>query len=125
VFVALYAGRPGVCWLDSGGPTGGLARWSYLGVPDGPRGHVVRWPEADGPVRVEADGRVQVVDGDVLAVLQDRLASRRVATDAPFDFTGGYVGYLGYETARRWLPARLRHRASTPEAAFAYLERFL
>jgi para-aminobenzoate synthetase len=42
----------------------------------------------------------------------------------PFDFTGGYVGYLGYE-AKADCGASNRHRAATPDACWLFADRLV
>jgi para-aminobenzoate synthetase len=128
VFASAYAGRRYACWLDSGGPYGGLANglanWSYMGAPEGPRAHVVHYRAADNRVYVTTGDRTTAERGDIFEFLRRRQARPRVPPDQPFDFAGGYVGYLGYELKRCW-GATTRHRASTHDAALAYLERFI
>ncbi|GAA5199484.1 aminodeoxychorismate synthase component I [Rugosimonospora acidiphila] len=110
VFAAHFAQRERVCWLDSARHDRGLARMSYLGTPEGPRGHVVTGRAGGATVRVERAGAVTTEGGDVFGYLSGRLRRFGVAAgDAPYPFRGGYVGYLGYEQ----------------DAAFAYVERFL
>ena len=46
-FVALYGDREHAVWLDSARAEPGLARFSFMGAPDGPLGQVVRYDVAD------------------------------------------------------------------------------
>lgn len=96
VFVAHYAGRGPVCWLDAA-RVGSRSRFSYLGAPD-----EVLTGRYDDPAAP-----------DLLTDLSARLDARRVRSDAPFPFQGGYLGYLGYPE-----PAR------GGEAEFGRLDRF-
>lgn len=92
VFAAHFAGRGPVCWLDTSRPGPG-ARFSYLGAPD----EVLSGRYGTG--RYETGGGI-----DQLAEVSARIAAAPVQADpstgsgqrVPFDFHGGYVGYLGY-----------------------------
>jgi para-aminobenzoate synthetase len=46
------------------------------------------------------------------------------ATGLPFDFTGGYVGYFGYET-KADCGSPNRHRAETPDACWLFADRLI
>ncbi len=112
VFAAHYAFRPYACWLDSADARPGQARMSYLGAPEGPRGHVLSY-------------RLGSAGPDIFELLRQRLRERPVAPDsAPFPFRGGYLGYFGYEL-KELCGGRRRYRADTDDAAFLYVERFL
>jgi para-aminobenzoate synthetase len=137
VFAFHYANRPLVCWLDSAARDQGLARFSYIGAPEGPRAHTVTYHVSDGTTRIHRDFRhhtdinpvdapdVTFEEGDIYAFLSRELARYSVsAAGVPFEFCGGYVGYLGYELKQLQGVAN-RHQATTPDAAFVYLERFL
>src|SRR4051794_2190703 len=85
VFGALYSGHDHVAWLDSSRNGAGVARFSYIGAPDGPLGRAVRYDVAGG-------------DESVFDHLRRALARLRVDDPAlPFDFVGGFVGYFGFE----------------------------
>ncbi|GAB3744018.1 chorismate-binding protein [Microlunatus parietis] len=96
VFVAHYAGRGPVCWLDAA-RVGPRSRFSYLGAPD-----EVLTGRYDDPSTE-----------DVLTELADRLNRSQGESAAPFPFQGGYVGYLGYPEPGRG-----------GEAEFGRLDRF-
>ena len=55
-----------------------------------------------------------------------RLSERRLPADArlPFDFTAGYVGYLGYEM-KADCGADAAHRARTPDAMWIFADRMI
>ncbi|HEX6620019.1 MAG TPA: gamma-glutamyl-gamma-aminobutyrate hydrolase family protein, partial [Solirubrobacteraceae bacterium] len=57
-FVALYGERDHAIWLDSSRADPGLARFSFMGAPDGPLGQVVSYDVASQVVTVgHAEGR--------------------------------------------------------------------
>src|SRR3954452_2152726 len=60
-FVALYGNHEHAVWLDSSRAEPGLARFSFMGAPDGPLGQVVRYDVAAQTLTVQrADGRVEL-----------------------------------------------------------------
>jgi anthranilate synthase component 1 len=90
-----------------------IARYSFIGVQ--PRAEYIL---RDGQVEVKENGEIRVIqlDGDPTRFLQDemnRFATERLP-NAP-RFTGGMVGYLGYEAVRYFEPTLipLITRAST------------
>jgi anthranilate synthase component 1 len=95
-----------------------MGRYSFIGVL--PRATFVF---RDGVASILDDGGVRAVEyTDPLTLLRMELARyrRTGATDLP-RFSGGAVGYVGYEAARRFerLPAAPRDVLKLPEAAFS------
>ena len=95
-----------------------MGRYSFIGVA--PRSTLVF---RDGVATVTEDGVArEVVYADPLVLLREVMATyhRAPARDLP-RFSGGAVGYVGYEAARRFerLPAAAREVHGLPEAAFA------
>ena len=125
VFLACYARREYAFWLDSS-LVGGTARFSFLGGLDGPHGEVLTYRVGDGAVRVRrADGTVGEEAGTVFDVLAARVAPVPAAHPGlPFDFAGGYVGYLGYEL-KADCGGAAAHRAATPDAVWLRCDRFV
>lgn len=118
-FVALFASRPGAFWLDSARRDPGLARFSYMGDATGPRARVIRAWAGERRLSIGEAGRETVRTGDVLELLDRELRAVTLRGDAvPFDFAGGYVGYLGYE-------ALGGGAGDTPDAAFVRADRLL
>ncbi|MFE1922671.1 chorismate-binding protein [Streptomyces asoensis] len=125
-FTRLYADSPRAFWLDSSRVERGLSRFSFLGDDSGPLAEFVRYDVGSGRCEIERAGRPpRKVRATVFDYLKRQLANRRVdATGLPFDFTGGYVGYFGYET-KADCGSPNRHRASTPDACWLFADRLI
>ncbi len=78
-FVALYGERDHAVWLDSSRADPGLARFSFIGAPDGPLGQVVSYDVASRVVTVDARGRARRAARERPRVLpaRARAAARR------------------------------------------------
>lgn len=125
-FTRLYADSPRAFWLDSSRVERGLSRFSFFGDDSGPLAEFVRYDVEAGLCEIERAGRpTRKVRASVFDYLKRQLASRRVdATGLPFDFTGGYVGYFGYET-KADCGSPNRHRATTPDACWLFADRLI
>src|SRR2546430_3923120 len=95
-----------------------MGRYSFIGVL--PRATLVF---RDGVASILEDGGVRTTDyADPLDVLRDEVGRyRRAASRDLPRFSGGAVGYVSYEAARRFerLPAAARDVLRLPEAAFS------
>ncbi|MSS46210.1 aminodeoxychorismate synthase component I [Cutibacterium sp. WCA-380-WT-3A] len=83
-------------WLDSAATRRDTGRWSVMGTTSGTASELVSYDVTTHTLTV--NGRSQ--SGDVLNFLERRLADGLSRTDpelADVPFTGGYVGFLGYE----------------------------
>ncbi len=125
-FTRMYAASPRAFWLDSARVEEGRSRFSFFGDGSGPLGvRPVRRHER--PLRVSSRPcwPARKVRASVFDYLKRQLANRRVdATGLPFDFTGGYVGYFGYET-KADCGSPNRHRAETPDACWLFADRLI
>ncbi|MEU2747876.1 aminodeoxychorismate synthase component I [Streptomyces collinus] len=126
VFSRMFAGSPRSFWLDSSLVEPGRSRFSFLGDDQGPLAEFVRYDVGAGRCEIERAGRpLRRVRASVFDYLKRQLANRRVdATGLPFDFTGGYVGYFGYEMKADCGSAN-RHRSPTPDAAWLFADRVI
>ncbi|MFF7308510.1 aminodeoxychorismate synthase component I [Streptomyces sp. NPDC008137] len=126
VFTRMFAGSPRSFWLDSSLVEAGRSRFSFLGDDSGPLAEFVRYDVAAGRCEIERAGRpVRKVTASVFDYLKRQLTNRRVdATGLPFDFTGGYVGYLGYEV-KADCGSPNRHRSPSPDAAWLFADRVI
>ncbi|WP_055524039.1 aminodeoxychorismate synthase component I, partial [Streptomyces graminilatus] len=127
-FGRMYAGSPRAFWLDSSQVEKGRSRFSFLGDGSGPLAEFVRYDVTSGVCEIERDGRpTRKVRASVFDYLKRQLTTRHVdATGLPFDFTGGYVGYFGYETkADCGATSPGVHRARTPDACWLFADRLI
>ncbi len=124
-FIALEGDREHAVWLDSSRAEPGLARFSFIGAPDGPLGQVVRYDAGARRLTVErATGREELHESvlDYCARELERL--RADAPELPFDFTCGFAGYLGYELKAE-CGGELVHRSPLPDAALLLCDRLV
>ncbi|KZM72371.1 aminobenzoate synthetase [Nocardia terpenica] len=125
VFVRMFRDSATAFWLDSAHAEPGLDRFSYLGDAAGPLAEVVRYRVGDGFVTVDSAAGGRRVAGTVLDYLAGELERRRIEfPSVPFDFVGGYVGYLGYEV-KADCGAAPGHRAATPDAQWVFADRLI
>lgn len=98
LFEALFGSHRASFWLDSaGGGDAQSANWSYMGGGDGPHAVVLSYHRSDQAV-VETWGARQRRTG--IANWFDYLGSLstpRVDSPPPIPFSGGWVGWFGYE----------------------------
>ncbi|MEV5100600.1 aminodeoxychorismate synthase component I [Streptomyces massasporeus] len=126
VFRRMFAGSARAFWLDSSLVEPGRSRFSFLGDDQGPLAEFVRYDVGAGRCEIERAGRpVRRVRASVFDYLKRQLGNRRVdPTGLPFDFTGGYVGYLGYEM-KADCGSSNRHRSPAPDAAWLFADRVI
>ncbi|WP_159944427.1 MULTISPECIES: aminodeoxychorismate synthase component I [unclassified Nocardiopsis] len=118
-FARLYGGAEYAFWLDSSRPEG-PARFSFLGAATG---EILTY-RVGGAVRVRAaDGTESTEPGSVFDAL-DRRVPRPAPSGLPFDFNGGYVGYLGYEL-KADCGADRAHTSPHPDAVWLRCDRFV
>ncbi|MFV2107148.1 aminodeoxychorismate synthase component I [Micromonospora sp. LOL_015] len=125
-FQDLYADARYAYWLDGADVAAGRSRFSFLGAADGPLAEVLSYRIGSGRIEVRRPDRpVEQETGGILDVLRQRLARRRLPpAELPFDFAGGYVGYLGYEMKADCAPTTAR-RADTPDAVWIFADRLV
>jgi para-aminobenzoate synthetase len=125
VFGALYAEHDHAVWLDSATEGPGMGRFSYIGVPDGPLGEVVRYDVDTRALEVDRASGHELRTISVLDYCRDRLEALRAdAPELPFDFTCGFAGYLGYELKAE-CGARPAHASPLPDAALVLCDRLI
>jgi para-aminobenzoate synthetase len=124
-FVALYGEREHAVWLDSSRVEPGLARFSFMGAPDGPLGQVVRYDVGTRALTIDRAGVREQRQERVLDYCERELERLRAdAPELPFDFTCGFAGYLGYELKADY-GGELVHRSPLPDAALVFCDRLI
>jgi para-aminobenzoate synthetase len=122
-FAALLGGRRDAVWLDSSRAEPGVARFSFLGWAGGALGRVVRHDVATGRTIVERDGTREERHESVLAYVERELGALHAdAPELPFDFVGGFAGYLGYELKAE-CGGRRAHASPHPDAILVLCDR--
>lgn len=126
IFRRLFAGSPDCFWLDSSLVRSGLSRFSFLGDASGPLSEILTYRVGDGSVTVTDASGTRSEPGNAFDVLDRRLRDRRIEGQGPlpFGFTGGYIGYFGYEM-KADCGADAAHTASTPDALWIFASRLI
>jgi para-aminobenzoate synthetase len=126
IFRRLFADSPECFWLDSSLLQPGLSRFSFLGDASGPLGETLTYRVGDRGVTVTDAAGTRSEPGSAFDVLGRRLRERRIDGDdaLPFGFTGGYVGYFGYEM-KADCGADAAHIARTPDALWIFASRLV
>jgi para-aminobenzoate synthetase len=123
VFCSLFAASPDAFWLDSSLVVPGLSRWSYFGDASGPNAEIVSYDCADGFVAVERGDERLRHDGNIFDYLKAQ-PQASPQTPPPCPFTGGHVGWFGYELQQN-CGSRVRRKASTPDSLLIRSDRFI
>ncbi|MFI5716339.1 aminodeoxychorismate synthase component I [Nocardia sp. NPDC051750] len=126
-FLRLYGTSDTAFWLDSEHVEPGLDRFSFLGDAGGPLAEVVRYRVGSGYVTITSPGgRTWTEPGTILDYLAAQLRTRFLPLPdrLPFDFAGGYVGYLGYEV-KADCGGTTAHRAPAPDAQWIFADRLV
>jgi para-aminobenzoate synthetase len=124
-FVALFGGREQAFWLDSSRVEPGLSRFSFMGDATGPHAAVVRYHVKPRRLQVTRQGRTEESSQELFEFLQRELTRLRVPpAGLPFDFQGGFVGYLGYEL-KHDCGVVAPHASPDPDAGLILADRLL
>ncbi|MEA2288206.1 MAG: para-aminobenzoate synthetase, partial [Solirubrobacteraceae bacterium] len=122
-FATLLGDRRDAVWLDSSRAEAGVARFSFLGWAGGELGRVVRHDVATGQTVIERGSAREERHESVLAYVERELAALRAdAPELPFDFVGGFAGYLGYELKAE-CGGRSAHTSPHADAALLLCDR--
>ena len=112
-------------WLDSAAAHRGQGTLSIMGTNAGPLAQTVRWDASTTQLHIHQDSTTSQLTGDVLAYL-DAHTWQTTAATALAGFTGGWVGYLGYEALHTTATGRAsRWPATTPDAYWIRPQAFL
>jgi para-aminobenzoate synthetase len=124
-FSGLLGDHRHAVWLDSARTGPGVARFSFLGWPGGRLGRVLRYDVAAGRLTIQRGGVETVRDESVLSYCARELERLRAdAPELPFEFVGGFAGYLGYELKAE-CGARHAHISPYPDAGLVLCDRLV
>jgi para-aminobenzoate synthetase len=96
-----------------------------MGAPGGPLSAVITYDVGEGVVRVDRGGEVTTSAESIFDYLsREGRRMRHASDDLPFDFTCGFVGYLGYEL-KADCEGEAAHASSMPDAAFVFADHLI
>ncbi|KAK9097503.1 hypothetical protein Sjap_023000 [Stephania japonica] len=125
-------------WLDNSSTEKGRARFSYMGgkggslwkqitfklsyqrdSPTGEQGHLtIEDAQGHETKTYLEDGFLNFMDKELRSFRYDEEDFKGL----PFDFYGGYVGYIGYELKAECCTVSNRHQSRTPDACFFFAD---
>ena len=124
-FVRLFGAETNAFWLDSARQGPGLARFSYMGAGGGPLSALLTHDVAAGELTLQRRGQREFHRGGLLDWLERSQAEFSIEDrELPFDFSGGFVGYLGYELKAE-CGAALVHHSPHPDAMLLFADRLI
>jgi para-aminobenzoate synthetase len=124
-FVELYGAQRNAFWLDSSREGPPLGAFSYIGASGGPLSALISHDVAARRLTVDRAGHRETHEGALFDWLDRELAELSLAgRNLPFEFIGGFVGYLGYELKAECGGA-LAHRSPLPDAVLMLADRVI
>jgi len=123
-FFSLYSASEHAFWLDSS-QEGEEARFSFMGDDGGPLGTTVFYDVDGGELRIERTEGVEVKGESIFDYLGRELTRPEpIGPELPFDFRGGFAGWLGYELKAE-CGGEAAHRSALPDAALVFADRMI
>ena len=124
-FTQLFADSEAAFWLDSSLGDAQRARFSYMGDSSGPLGQLVTYRSRSRSIEIRQGPDLQTRSQSIFDFLAEQLRQKpQTGPPLPFDFTGGYVGYFGYELKGE-LEGEYANEASTPDAMWIKADRLI
>lgn len=124
-FTQLFADSEAAFWLDSSLADAQRARFSYMGDSSGPQGQLVTYRSRSRRIEIRQGPNIQTRTQSIFDFLAEQLGQKlQTGPPLPFDFTGGYVGYFGYELKGE-LEGEYANDSSTPDAMWIKADRFV
>lgn len=118
-FDSQFAGRPMAFWLDSELAERSQARYSLMGACDPDAALVFAYDVGQRALSIQGPKGQCTLHGDVFELMATVMQCLRPALPAraPFPFTGGLVGYFGYEL-KALDGVAIAHVSELPDALF-------
>jgi para-aminobenzoate synthetase len=125
VFLRYFDQSQASYWLHSASLREGMSRFSFMGDDSGPMSSVISYHSADRRLQITRRDQ-EIVRTESIFDFLTREMERYRCKDAglPFDFAGGFVGYLGYELKQE-CGGTAPHRSAQPDALLVFADRFL
>jgi para-aminobenzoate synthetase len=125
LFYSLFADSSHAFWLDSSRVEQELSRFSFMGDSQGKNSRLVQYHVKNQELIVTKSGKTTHHRESIFDYLKRELESRQyLSENLPFDFNGGFVGYLGYELKAE-SGSECVHRSPFPDAMFLFADRLI
>ena len=125
LFYSLFADSSHAFWLDSSRVEQELSRFSFMGDSQGKNSRLVQYHVKNQALIVTKSGKITHHRESIFDYLKREIESRRcLSEDLPFDFNGGFVGYLGYELKAE-SGSECVHRSPFADAMFLFADRLI
>jgi len=125
VFIDFFKNDKNAFWLDSSLLEKGQTRFSFMGGSKGENSLLVEYQVLNQQLTIRGgDGKKTHSQERIFDYLKRTLALRQCdSEELPFDFNGGFVGYLGYELKAE-CGGQAAHVSSMPDATFLFADQF-
>ena len=125
VFEKFYGSSTNSFWLDSSMVAKGLSRFSYMGDCDGKNSFLVMYQLDTQQITIIRNNQKEYYIGDIFDFLQEKLDQYIYESDnLPFNFNGGFVGYLGYEL-KSLCGSQNKHKYISADAQFIFVDKMI
>ena len=126
IFANLYADQTSAVWLDTSKLTQDAQHFSFMGCLNGPMSYLLQYDVTNNLITKQHGAKIQHYKMDIFTYLNDALSNIQViAADLPFDFIGGFIGYLGYELHSITDLIQSKYKSEHPDAQFVFLDRVI
>ncbi len=127
LFQKLFAHHTTAVWLDSSQIIPGFSRFSYMGAPQGPFAYALTYDTQTRITTKLCNEITTTYAMSIFSYLKQALQEIKIVTPPaiPFDFHGGFIGYLGYELNQETAPIVNAKVSPHPDAQWVFLDRFL
>lgn len=125
VFARLFSETQTSFWLDGADRGGDASGFSFMGDASGPHAFEARYDLEKGRLQVCSSNTSQSYTVSLFDYLERHLSEVVVPdTELPFEFCGGFVGYLGYEMKAECGGQQV-HASHLPDAHWIWADRFV
>ncbi len=125
VFIRYFSESEAAFWLHSAVIRDGMSRFSFMGDASGPLSSILSYRSGVRSLQIKRHGQDTVLNESIFDFLAHELKRCKCeGTGLPFDFAGGFVGYLGYELKQE-CGGSAPHSSVQPDAMGIFADRFI